>query len=411
MTRSDELKQALVGMFNELDEMLSKEDSDSDTTPEESDDTNKDETKQESQIKSLLKDLDEALSDNDSFEEAFISLSKKEDYKDYIKVENNNISIPEMSKVKERKTVQKNPYKENEDGDIEVTKVDLKNTMRATSKNTISLQNFRMKKPGAVCKVASKLGIDKFAHRQFKTILDALESEGINLKDVKTLGIVANDIYINNRRLDIGHDCFNENVMDLVDIVDFNLVYKKMKNIQYLILDTEAYNRLYITECKGTMNSKDMAVWSVFTKMENLNILRILKDNGKYLDINRSDLKSSVLPRIIQEQQNQAKMNALMGAACAGLNSNNNFSMKKTAKAKNDVDLLKSLGLSGNIPKSIKNIGLVAGGGVVGSLVTMGLSSLILPMLLVGGCSACVAHIAKAGQMMEQGGKPKEKKK
>lgn len=263
-------------------------------------------------------------------------------------------------------------------------------------KNSL-VSTFSIGKRSLSRKFASWRGTDYLTKSMFTELVRELERQGVNFWALRKAGITQNAFIVNNRYVDIGSLGYDDKSFDLVDIVDFTMIEKKMKNLSELTLDSEGFNRLYQNECKGTSNDYLTAVVSIFNKMPNLTSVVHMKEDGESSIIYRDQLSSPQM----QERMDRLKEESVLKNRISLLGAKDNTRVvhdnRLIAKTRNAVCQMQLSGAGTKVPKNLLGIGVSSAG--------LAMAGAVFGAPLVLGAAAIygIHSIAKMGQTSSAG--------
>jgi len=124
--------------------------------------------------------------------------------------------------------------------------------------------------------------------KRWELILDVIHGRFIDNNEVTRIGIYNNCIYAKNTRVNVEQLLDNEYDLDLYEIIDYRELFKKFKNIQLLLLDYPALEKVdqqFGTDADG--------IWALFQAEKSLQKVSIIQQGGdKTKDYTRKDFNS-----------------------------------------------------------------------------------------------------------------------
>lgn len=260
--------------------------------------------------------------------------------------------------------------------------VSFKNSLKST---------FSIGKKSLSRKLLAWRGIDKEASGLFIELLNSLEYEGVDFKSVTKVKVEVNQLQLNKRVIDIKQTFLDESLMDLVDIVDFNVMFRRMKNIAKLDLDHEAMDKLYQQECAGTTADYMGAIVKLFANLPKLIELDYVDYQGKDHMIRRDMLNDPSVKDKIKDMEDSGILCSKLKLASFNRFGGVQNNSKLTAKARGAVKTLTASGNESSVPKTLVGVGIASSGLAVAGAVFGA------PIVLFGLAGMAIHNIAKLG--------------
>lgn len=262
-------------------------------------------------------------------------------------------------------------------------------------KNSIKT-TFDIGKSNIAQKIASMRGIDAQSQEMFKELLSSLKASGFNIRMAGSLYIYEGLFAINNREVPINNYInYNANMYRLIDIVDFNLIAKEFRGLQILVLDRDAFMKMYSQFNKRKRNGDigyHGAITMLFDTMKSLVEIRYVDYKNVERTITRADLTSAETER--QMQSLQAEDEVTSRIAMAGLKRRPKaqiFGKATQARTKVQADFLKMTGKAKAVAPVARKVGTTGA-------ITYTLGAICFPLGLTYGAFQAAKAVYRLGK-------------
>lgn len=231
---------------------------------------------------------------------------------------------------------------------------------------------FNLGKQSITRKMASWRGVDLETRQTFLEIIQCIERSGFDVRKATRLRIEENVFAVNGKKIDLKEFTGGQgSLYNMIDLVDFDILYKKFKGVQYMYLDITAFDKLFLAERKRRARDYNDALNNLFKNMKSLMELTYTDYNGNVQSISRTGVLNGKAEEEIQKvQQNGMTINKLTLASMNKIGKEVNGDKSKTSKANRAWDTTKAVW--GEVPAGVKKfggtVGLTAGVLGIGSL-------------------------------------------
>lgn len=150
----------------------------------------------------------------------------------------------------------------------------------------------------------SEFGISYSYKKSWEALLESIVREFKDARAVNNFGIRDGLILAKNLEVDPQNFTDDKLGITLYDLIDFHVLFKELPNIEKLVLDPAATERMVII-----YGDKASDIWKVFQESPSLRVLRIHTSTG-WKDHNRSDFGATAneLEKELQESRVRAEL-------------------------------------------------------------------------------------------------------
>lgn len=268
-----------------------------------------------------------------------------------------------------------------------------------TFKNSIKT-TFDIGKSNIAQKIASMRGIDAQSQEMFKELISSLKASGFNIRMAGSLYIYEGVFVINNREVPINNYInYNANMYRLTDIVDFNVIAKEFRGLQILVLDRDAFMKMYSQfnrRKRGVDIGYTGAINMLFDMIKSLVEIRYVDYKNVERTITRAELSSKEVQKELSGMQAEDEVTSRI--AMAGLKRKPGarvFDKAAQAKTKVQADFLKMTGKAKAVAPVARKVGTTGA-------ITYTLGAICLPLGLGYGAFQAMKAVYKLGKNVSQ---------